>query len=175
GSGRSARSASSARRSRASASRRAPGSSSALRPGRFARRRSRQRERAAPAGVVEHTVGDEHGDAHVAEPESQAEEQIGQGPAAERRLADRAHAPGWRQHPRDRADPPRQQRQRNEEAADQPDRILEEVPEHPGGPEPHERYGEKEPEAAEREYGADDRKCEQKGVGDRQRDAEDEV
>src|SRR4029079_12978123 len=125
--------------------------------------------------VVEDAIGDENGEADVAEAKAEAEEQVGHGRAAEGRLADRTYAPRRGENPGDRADPAGEQCKRNEEAADQPDRILEEVPEHPGGPEADERHRKEEPEAAERENGADDRKREQKRVRDRQRDAEDEV
>ena len=70
------------------------------------------------------------------------------GVAAERRLADRAHAPGRREDPRDRPHPAREQRQRDEEPADQPDRVLEQVPERPGRAVADERDREQEAAAA---------------------------
>ena len=93
-------------------------------------------------------------------------------PAARRGVADRVDAPGRREQPRDRPHPAGEQRERDEEAGDQPDGILEQVPERPGGAVAHERDREEKAHRADRDDGRDDREAERDGVLEGQVDAE---
>ena len=87
-----------------------------------------ERERRAHAGRAEQAV--ERRATPISDIDAPSARQIsasGSGGPADRRLADRAHPPGRREHPRDRAHPAGEQRQRHEEPADEPDRVLEQL------------------------------------------------
>src|SRR5438105_8365714 len=136
---------------------------------------SRERQRRLQAGRAQHGADEERAEGAVAEPESGAGDRVRKRRAAERRLADRAHAPGRGERPRDRADPAREERERDEEAADEPDRVLERVPERPGGAVADDGHREQEPEEADRDDRRRHREAEEERMHHPQVDPEEEA